>query len=826
MTIRRRYLLALAVVLTAAVVTTLALVRTPGATSGAEREHATSADGDTFPLARALRVHGRVLDENGMPLPGAGIHLGLMVEVSRPEGLREPMARTGDDGRFAVAIDEGTLADLLLITAPSRVAFVDTRPASRIFDEVGAELAIGDVRLPPGVECRGRVRDDRGEPVVGAIVSAVDALAPGFYAEPSLGGLAQTDDDGEFVLPAVFARAITLQVCAPGCFDHELRCVAPDAPLDVRVERSGYVEGFVRDVDGAPYDGLVGLQYEWLRGQISLDRVVAGRFRVLVRHRCRFGAWVGDPTGVVAPGPVLDGPAQDVQLRFAPPPDDQCVRVRAVDADGRAVGGVRAWLERHRFSTSWVREPEPLRWSLRAAWADGAVRLPPPGFDQGEQGHAYVTAPGFASKLLRDVSWASGSEHVIPLDRESRVVGRVVDGGTGLPAGRVLLHATRAGAPHRATPPVEAAGRTAADGTFVLEGLTAGIWNVRAEHEQEAGSAVETQVTVRAVATHDGIELRLPPRHAIAGRITGVEPGPGWRVGRRRQRPRNAWWERGDGVLASWNLDGSVPLPADGTFRLEGCADGRHALVLFVPQPVRQGAALRIPLGEVAVRGEDQHVEIDAGPHRPALLRGTLRVQGADLPDGRLAVVAHPVRDPSAWFDERDVHWSLATTDGRWTIPVAPGEYRFEVVDLFTGIRLLEHGETIRVAAGELATIDLTARVGTVHVVLRSTSAQHGGCGLIVATGLNWGLMDPELFGRTRFGRAGLPIDGSTTRARLVVPACRFRLEVEGGAARFAHDAIGWNNWPLARTDVAVQPGETVRVDIDVPAPGPFEARK
>lgn len=363
--------------------------------------------------APALRIRGRVLDENGTPLPGAGVVHGPREEVTTARALHAPRSRSGADGCFEIAIARDVEGALLLVAAPGRAAFVDPRLTSERIAMAADPLDLGDVRLPPGIDASGCVRDENGEPVAGALVRAVDALAPELFTEPSFGSVARTDANGGFVLPGVFERAMAVVVSAPGHYDRELSCVQLDAPLELSLARSGFVEGFVCDADGEPYDGFVSLQYEWPRCEPSLGRAVAGRFRIPVQKRCRFGVRIGEPGGLAVPGPVLDGPQRDLQLRFAPPADAECVRVRAIDTEGRGIPNAYLLVPRPLFAPSPLDDEPGSRRPLRLpSWPDGVVRVPPVWPAMGVE----LAAEGFLASRV-EASDSPGTERVVTLER-------------------------------------------------------------------------------------------------------------------------------------------------------------------------------------------------------------------------------------------------------------------------------------------------------------------------------------------------------------------------------------------------------------------------
>ncbi|MCB9896815.1 MAG: carboxypeptidase regulatory-like domain-containing protein [Planctomycetes bacterium] len=224
-----------------------------------------------------LAVTGRVVGALGEPEPGASLWL-VRADPSQRVQLREPTARTHDDGRFAIALAPGTLegfgAALLLAgsTSPSG-GFVAAdlgllHPGTRAFD---------DLALVPGGSIAGRLVTADGAPVAGRTV-AVDDCALRLDRPPLSGALASVPADFVVACAGEFARgststaswddgAFVLGGLLPGTYDLRLGALAEQpealraidlAPAERRdlgaivLPDEQALAGVVVDADGRP----------------------------------------------------------------------------------------------------------------------------------------------------------------------------------------------------------------------------------------------------------------------------------------------------------------------------------------------------------------------------------------------------------------------------------------------------------------------------------------------------------------------------------------------------------------------------------------------
>jgi beta-lactamase regulating signal transducer with metallopeptidase domain len=138
-------------------------------------------------LKRGSVIEGRVLDDLGKPIAGASV-----VAVDFSSLANAPKTESRADGRFRLA---NLLAGVktLVVSAPGRTP--EMRPI-----QAGAPQPPFEFRLGPGKTLKGRVVDSTGEPIAGAAITAVVAIAgSGPRDETGLVWRSRSDAEGRFV---------------------------------------------------------------------------------------------------------------------------------------------------------------------------------------------------------------------------------------------------------------------------------------------------------------------------------------------------------------------------------------------------------------------------------------------------------------------------------------------------------------------------------------------------------------------------------------------------------------------------------------------------
>jgi hypothetical protein len=199
----------------------------------------------TLPLQRSEHVFsGRVVSKDGKPAPGA--ELAIAQEADEKSALvgtaRIPVS---PDGTFSLRVAPGRY--VLLAQAPHHAPLV--RKLS--FDD-GAPSSTGRFVLSPAPRVTGRVIDEAGAPVAGAIVAAGGIFDPKVRV-PS----ARTEADGTFSLPVVDGQDVVLTARGNGLVARSAlgivrsRLGFTDVDLVARAGRT--VEGIVMHEDGSAW---------------------------------------------------------------------------------------------------------------------------------------------------------------------------------------------------------------------------------------------------------------------------------------------------------------------------------------------------------------------------------------------------------------------------------------------------------------------------------------------------------------------------------------------------------------------------------------------
>ena len=772
------------------------------------------------PTTSTVRLRGRVLDAAGAPFATASVLVGAATELTTEDALAAPTARCAADGGFAVEV-AGPAAELsVLVVAPGKVGYWIR---GRALDEsrrppAPAAIDLGEVRLPDGVNLRGRVRDAEGKPIVGARIEAIDHLTTYPWMQSSFASLARSGDDGTFTLRGVFAAAMQVEFAADGYYSRKLDDVGLDAPLDVRLVSSGFVTGTFVDADGVPLDGWSAITPEFAGSRGARVAVRGGHFRLGIEARCRFKVWATSERGN-AQSQLLAGPAADLVMRV-PPAAQRGFTVRAVDAQsGEPVAPIRAgvvW-----FGGAINGYPiEMLANSLRDSNTAGVVGLDG---SIGMAGLLYVTAAGHAPLLVEGIE-ATATERVVELERGGLIKGVVLDAehkplaGVTVGCDDARLVALRDYHPGNVLSWSAVSG---ADGAFAIRGVGPADWVVKAQHP--GGTVTATvHVVLQAAEERHGVQLAMPVGATVAGRLVGAAVPPGWRqaldVDGDKSRAGGALAEMPDG----WNVAGSLPIGADGAFRFEHRDSRENRLVLVVPLAPRHGAALQIQLTRIPLRSPD----IDLVPHLPGVVRGTVTCRGAAIPKARLAVLTISLDEGGAGFAGSSEqlllrHWCLVANDGSFAVPVAPGAHRVQVVDVVTGVVLYELPEAVPVGAGQSRTVALPVAVvaGEARFTMPGEGpmyVEHVELAPLRAGSDRWELTP---FGGGTYGSSGIYLDGTVDRVPFFAPPGSIKLEVHSGATGLDHGGISFSGQPRASVTVDAEPGKPLRVELELPPP-------
>lgn len=306
-------------------------------------------------LEAGVAVAGQVTDEQGAPLPGAEVFVLDAREAQVPMlawvlGQKEATAVTAADGFFLLPDRRpGERLDL----AVTRSGYTAGRLAGVT---VPAEQPVV-VTLKSASTLRGRVVDERGDPVSGAHVTLMAERADGGSFFSNTGAV--TGSDGRFTIEDVEPAIVRVGARAEGYLPAERGSVEVTAGRDVSglelVLRPGaVVEGIVTGADGSPVIGAdVAVQEEGQGQRIGYSGATTdgdGRYRLdAVEPGARtIAAYHPDWQRGVAELEVQPG-TQRLDLRLAA---GLPVRGRVTGARGEPVAGAAVRIGQPRASWS------------------------------------------------------------------------------------------------------------------------------------------------------------------------------------------------------------------------------------------------------------------------------------------------------------------------------------------------------------------------------------------------------------------------------------------------------------------------------------------
>lgn len=528
-----------------------------------------------LPGVVTLTLAGQLIGPRGEPVADATLHFVPAEQIAfflgwgrppRHEPIRcdeLPATRSDAAGRFRIdgpaQAPVGDLVDRhwnertqLLVEHPGYEILVLEVPRTR-----GPHIDLGQVLLRDGVTLAGRVVDDHGRPVPDAAVTVLapdDATAwsagqggPEHRAQrlgasrlAALGG-----PDGQFALESAWTGPALLLVSAAG-FSREERRVAPVAAGrhevgDLVLAAAPALAGCVVDARGAPIAGAEvvarpsalrpGTEPEWIVHELE------SRWEALIHRepetrtdaegRFRFDRLPDEPHDLIAGSPLhepialrdLSGSHENLRVELA---DAARHLIRAVDGSGRPIPGARGVAKPLHPEDSEIVELEPLRTGREAAAL--APDLPEAGLLVMTRAGRYgselsLSAPGFAglSVELPGLEPGEHAEHELRMEPEATIGGRVI-GPAGAVAGALVeLQMERAPVDNRVIVEVHE-WRTRVDGRFLVTGLSAGHWEIRAAAAGLAPSA-PVQYELGSGQAISGVEIRLLAGAALRGRV-------------------------------------------------------------------------------------------------------------------------------------------------------------------------------------------------------------------------------------------------------------------------------------------------------------------
>lgn len=279
-------------------------------------------------LGEGGRLEGRVVEENGFPVPSARIELAAL------EGTFEAISYTADDGTFAfAAVPEDVLLSVTRVDAPAEIAareilYVESKRRTEV------RIVLPAKRDPLPV----RVRDHRGAPVSGVEVRAVS-----LDEATSLRRTTFTDDEGKVEIPGAKGLPLLVYFDRPTFAPTVLTTTGNENELEQVLNVGLVMSGRIttrQGRDGVPQADITlftrtGTRHVFSEtdGTFEVDDLAPGRIRVVVHGEGfardeRILTFEGDPRHKVSIEGIELVPAGRVEGRV-------------VDARGDGVAGAR-----------------------------------------------------------------------------------------------------------------------------------------------------------------------------------------------------------------------------------------------------------------------------------------------------------------------------------------------------------------------------------------------------------------------------------------------------------------------------------------------------
>lgn len=292
-------------------------------------------------LGRGCFLAGKVEAENGNPVSGAKVEVSFLLHEQVPWRIVRS-ATSEDNGAFKV--EELPLGKKVVrVSAPGFI------PHRQAVDLTGPKLDLGVVRLRPGVFLPVFVKDERGQPIAGAVVS-LDDDDPQF-----------TDQHGQMLVEGL----------------------DPATEHQIRVTAAGFLP--VARKIGTPIPSSVDLQLQRgvaVRGRaLCAGHPAGGSYQLRLGSRSRYGSLPSDglisltlPANTAARLVVQPSGCRDRAVEIPPLPSGETydlgemdcesgslVRFQVMGDDGQPAEGVRFWT------------PRPTAGGELVAWATGAL---------------------------------------------------------------------------------------------------------------------------------------------------------------------------------------------------------------------------------------------------------------------------------------------------------------------------------------------------------------------------------------------------------------------------------------------------------------------
>jgi len=648
-----------------------------GAARAAGSAHAHRPRIDPATVARGA-IAGTVRDPRGAAVAGAEVCAYASSDELSAEDTRDPRcAASGADGRYRVA---GLLPARYEVHAGAPQYMPGQyRDAERRADDL--HLAAGEERggidivlRPGGVELAGSVKDIGGGTVGGAWVRAGSERWG-----PSPRAQTRSRADGSFRLWVAPGR-VALTAQAEGYVPGRADATAPGLTVDILLTPEAVLAGRVVEVGGgAPVAGARvgvgssgGMEDASPEAHGSAVTDEQGRFRIARLPPGRYKAFASAPTGsgearesvLLGLGQTVDG----VTIELHPA---ALVVGRVLEAGNRAPcrdGWVG--LSDHKAGRHGGAAVEVGRVEIEAMLPGTyEVHVQCRGFRAQDEYPALVIAAG-----------AAPPEQEWTVRAGCRIRG-AVRSAEGAPVARAWISARPAGPMGPRSARDSESAPSEEDGSFLIDGLRAGTYEVSVEAADLPPPEEPQRVTV-AEGGEAAVELRLERAGGVAGDVVDEagRPVPGVTV---RAQGQARWSMAGAGGTMTRD---------DGSFALEGLRPGTYRVAAMRGGDFGWRAALRAPgkgdddvAGQPVrvVAGETAHARLVVESQSSAIRGRVVDPQGSPITDAYVdAERESESAAAAAGGARRSMRWSwartpvLTDTDGRFALEkLSAGRY-------------------------------------------------------------------------------------------------------------------------------------------------------
>ncbi len=510
-------------------------------------------------LAGAALVRGVVRGSDGAPVAGAAVRVSkgggfnpaAFMELANRGSLRAPAPAARTDASGAFELDGIPPGDAKL-----RVDARDRLPATVALEALraGEQRAIDDIVLARQSTLTGHVYDAEGAPLAGAKVKVSLPAPEGFGAMLSgmFGGnwaTATSDASGAYTVTGFEGGVRTVRVESAVCLDAETELDIPaerSLTHDFRLEPGHTLDGVVLSPEGDP---VAGAKVAVKMPGGSAGNPMAAMFGGLgepdasattdEEGRFRMGGLEAGPYTVSASAQgwldaELADVAQDstgIALQLRRP---ALVRGIVLAADGSPVPGAEVLRRGGRSRGAGNPMLAMMRQDARTT-ADAAGRFEIDGLEPGAY-ELYARHREHADSEHVKLKLAAG-EQVDGLELQLRpgvaIVGVVVEKDGGAPVANAVVYVSLAQGAMAAVnvsdfgdgdpqaPANSLSARTAADGSFRIDGLTPGRVTVEVRARDHAPTSL-----ARIEAPSEGLRVEIGRGGSVAGTVTGADGRP------------------------------------------------------------------------------------------------------------------------------------------------------------------------------------------------------------------------------------------------------------------------------------------------------------